>query len=89
MHIILTDDRSGMQVSVEATTVLLTRRDPENKLISHVITGIVNPSTGQFQALAVREGPMEIARRVNAAKRIELSKCEIDYPENVLGFENN
>lgn len=87
MQILLTEAQSELLTAVEASTVMIIKKDPTNKLITHVITGIMGP--GGLQALAVRETPEEVARRVNNALRAQVSEFRIDVPNELLGFKDN
>ena len=87
MHICLTDDKSGLILTIEAGLVMSTQRDPQTKLVTMVLTGVQGPQG--LKMIAVRETPMEIARRVNAALVCQFSAGEIKASEEMLGFQNN
>ena len=87
MHICLTDEKHNTVVTIEAGVILTARRSPENQLITQVITAVMGPNGPM--SLSVRESPVEVSRRVNAAMRAQGSEFRLDAAESLLGFENN
>ena len=86
MHVCFTDASTGLIGTIESSLIMLCRRDPKSKLTTHMVTGVMGQ--GGLQAINIRETPMEMARRCNAATAFVTIKGE-PPAEAVLGFENN
>jgi hypothetical protein len=87
VQICYTDDLSGLIATIESNLVLACKKDAKNMLLTQMLTGVQGPQG--FTVFMVRETPMEIAKRVNAAKMAE-GHPEAKWPTSGdLGFQEN
>lgn len=78
MQIKLTEYKTENPFTMEASLILLSRKDPTEIGATHIITGIQGP--GGLQAMKVSESPEEVGLLVNRA-----AKCDI--PQELLGYK--
>ncbi len=64
MMIRLTSFKSKSGITLRADQILFCRKSPEDKITTHVVTGIMGPKG--LEAFAVEESPEQIALMVNA-----------------------
>lgn len=71
MYIILTERSSGQPIALAAQTILLVKKHAQNRLETHVMTGIMG-SNGHLQTFSVEESVEEVFRRLMAAQRWQM-----------------